>query len=248
MCGYGQHLTERALCYVCGLESVTSCWRFSCSRSFTSFRSLRELELTTLADFEFAIALLEAFRDVALRVPKLTATLVSELYAELRQVIARLEVQVSCCQPPRFADLRMYAHPTLPCCLPSLLKTALKSAAIDEKELSAVKAACSKARQTLVEAFVAWIHNAGASSAVSDHLADFLGDTSTKLADPRVYGDVIYVVRQRAAVDSETDVATVVEQCVGLLARALKQLDRYPKVRERTSVSLVASWCDLDSN
>ncbi|TYZ63626.1 hypothetical protein PybrP1_008989 [[Pythium] brassicae (nom. inval.)] len=170
--------------------------------------SLRELELNTLADFEFAVALLEAFREVALRVRKLATTLVSAMYAELREVVARLEA-------------------------------ALKSSAIAEKELSAVKASCSKARQTLVEAFVAWIHRAGASSSFPELLTDFLGETSTKLADPRVYGDVIYAVRQRAAVDSETDVTAVVDTCVGLLARALKQLDRYPKTTASNIVSAV---------
>lgn len=54
---------------------------------------MRDLELKTLADFEFVNAILEALRDVTLRVPKLAESLASAIYNELRLVIARLEVR-----------------------------------------------------------------------------------------------------------------------------------------------------------
>lgn len=81
-----------------------------------------------------------------------------------------------------------------------------------------------------------WIYNAGAES-LATHQSDFLGETSTKLADPRIYGDVIHIVRKGVA--DEAEVSALVEKCALLLIQALRQLDRYSKTTANHIASAV---------
>ncbi|GAB9473157.1 hypothetical protein Gpo141_00010314 [Globisporangium polare] len=134
------------------------------------------------------------------------------------------------------ADLVSAMYNELRAVMPRL-ETALKATTVEKEELQSIKQTCSKVRQTLVEAFLAWIYNAGATN-FATHQEDFFGETSTKLADPRIYGDVIHVVRKGATAD-ETEVSVLVEKCALLLTQALKQLDRYSKTTASHIVSAV---------
>lgn len=196
--------------------------------------SLRDLELNNVLDFEYVNVILESLRDVAQRVKHFKADLVSAMYNELRAVMPRLEVSLLEDLESGSTDCsRSLADP-----FPVIdMQTALKATTVEKEELQSIKQTCSKVRQTLVEAFLAWIYNAGATN-FATHQEDFFGETSTKLADPRIYGDVIHVVRKGATAD-ETEVSVLVEKCALLLTQALKQLDRYSKTTASHIVSAV---------
>ncbi|KAF1329096.1 hypothetical protein FI667_g6162, partial [Globisporangium splendens] len=118
------------------------------------------------------------------------------------------------------------------------LESAIKSPELEKNELRAIKASCSKIRQALVESFLAWMYNAGAEN-FAVHQEDFLTATSTKLADPRIYGDAVHVLRTGKKPDADDEVRELVGHCADLLTRALAQLDRYTKVTANRIVSAV---------
>ncbi|KAF1772186.1 Armadillo-type fold [Phytophthora cactorum] len=91
----------------------------------------------------------------------------------------------------------------------------------------AAKGACSAIRHTLVEAFLSWLHHPDAANLLTSQV-DFLHNVAGTLADPRVYGDVLAVLR---------------------VSTAISQLDRYSKSTANRIVSgltRIAAACRED--
>ncbi|TMW66322.1 hypothetical protein Poli38472_004087 [Pythium oligandrum] len=105
------------------------------------------------------------------------------------------------------------------------LQSALKTVDADKAQLRTIKLACSATRDLVVETFVFWIYQDGGAHLVRQQ-ADFVEVVVEKLADPRLYGDVLYVLKTK--VDDETFNA-LVSRAICPLLKASKQLDRYSK-------------------
>jgi hypothetical protein len=108
-----------------------------------------------------------------------------------------------------------------------LVQTALKCLSVEPAELRAIKATCSKTRDSLVEAFTWWIHYAACTGDLAHLREEFIGSVVDKLADPRIHGDLLYVSRRFL---DEPSFEAAVEAAAAPLIRAAKQLDRYSKV------------------
>uniref|UniRef100_K3XA07 Uncharacterized protein n=1 Tax=Globisporangium ultimum (strain ATCC 200006 / CBS 805.95 / DAOM BR144) TaxID=431595 RepID=K3XA07_GLOUD len=154
---------------------------------------------------------------------------VSGLVESLRDITLRVPSLPSSSIASIYNDLRLV--------MPRL-ESAIKSPELEKKELRAIKASCSKIRQALVESFLAWMYNAGAENFAA-HQEDFLAVTSTKLADPRIYGDAVHVLITGKKPDADDEIRELVGHCADLLTRALAQLVRYTKVTANRIVSAV---------
>lgn len=79
-----------------------------------------------------------------------------------------------------------------------------------------------------MEAWLAWIHNAGANhfSQLYDELLAL--PPAVVGADPRIYGDALFVALRAA--NQSTKVEDRIEQSVNTVSRALIHLHRYSKV------------------
>jgi hypothetical protein len=95
---------------------------------------------------------------------------------------------------------------------------------LDKQLVRQAKPMCSSIRQVLVEAFVAFIHASG--NGFRQFSNDFLGVSAGKLADPRVFGDVLYSLRH---CKNDEEAAFACEKILNQLTSALKQLERYSK-------------------
>lgn len=101
---------------------------------------------------------------------------------------------------------------------------------MDTNETRAAKATCSRIRHALVEAFLAWLHHHNSRKLLSLKV-HFVQNVSGKLADPRVYGDALAVLRVCKHPDAPEKYRACVQLAAVTLCRALDQIDRYSKVR-----------------
>lgn len=108
------------------------------------------------------------------------------------------------------------------------------SPGLEKSKLKSIKSTCSTIRQTLVEAWLAWIHNAGATH-FSQLYDAFLALPSTVVgADPRIYGDALFVALR--GTNPSINIEDHIEQTVNTVSRALNQLHRYSKVTAQFSI------------
>ncbi|GLD92845.1 hypothetical protein PINS_up001424 [Pythium insidiosum] len=105
------------------------------------------------------------------------------------------------------------------------MQEALAQLDTDKATLKSIKMTCSSTRDALSEAFVVWLHQAGGKHA-ADRWQEIVDQVIEKLADPRVYGDLVFVVRNNAN-GSETQ--QLIERALHPIHRALRQLGRYSK-------------------
>ncbi|KAG1692654.1 hypothetical protein DVH05_025133 [Phytophthora capsici] len=115
-------------------------------------------------------------------------------------------------------------------------------------ERRSAKVACSTIRHTLVEAFISWLHHPDAARLLSSQV-DFLHNVAGTLADPRVYGDVLAVLRASPLPEAPTEYASCRQLAVVTLCQAINQLDRYSKSttnRIVTGLTRIAAACRGD--
>lgn len=103
-------------------------------------------------------------------------------------------------------------------------------------ERRSAKAACSSIRHTLVEAFLAWLHHPDAANLLLLQV-DFLHNIAGTLADPRVYGDVLAILRASSIPEAQSEYALGRQLAVVTLCQAIKQLDRYSQSTSNRIVS-----------
>ncbi|GMF14124.1 unnamed protein product [Phytophthora lilii] len=103
-------------------------------------------------------------------------------------------------------------------------------------ERRSAKGACSAIRHTLVEAFLAWLHHPDTANLLTSQV-DFLHNVAGTLADPRVYGDVLAVLRASNVLEASAEYATGRQLAVVTLCEAINQLDRYSKSTANRIVS-----------
>lgn len=128
------------------------------------------------------------------------------------------------------------------------LETALKSFKKQSAERRSAKAACSAIRHTLVETFLSWLHHPDAANLLTCQV-DFLHNIAGTLADPRVYGDVLAVLRLSSVPEANTEYASCRQLAVVTLCQAISQLDRYSKSTANRIVSgltRIAAACRED--
>lgn len=92
-----------------------------------------------------------------------------------------------------------------------------------------MKAVCSKIRHALVETFLAWLHHHSSSKLLGLHV-HFIQNVAGTLADPRVYGDALAVLRTCSHRDAPEKYKASLELAAVTICRALDQIDRYSKV------------------
>ncbi|EGZ25645.1 hypothetical protein PHYSODRAFT_485908 [Phytophthora sojae] len=115
-------------------------------------------------------------------------------------------------------------------------------------ERRSAKGACSAIRHTLVEAFLAWLHHPDAATLLTCQV-DFLHNVAGTLADPRVYGDVIAVLRASTVPEASIEYDTGRRLAVVTLCQAINQLARYSKSTANRIISgltRVAAACRSD--
>lgn len=130
----------------------------------------------------------------------------------------------------------------------SKLATALATFPKHSAERRAAKGVCSAVRHTLVEAFLSWLHHPDAADLVTLHV-DFLHDVAGTLADPRVYGDVLAVLRASKHPEAASEYATSRKLATETLSEAIHQLNRYSKSTANRIVSgltRIAAACRQD--
>ncbi|ETI36833.1 hypothetical protein F441_16953 [Phytophthora nicotianae CJ01A1] len=128
------------------------------------------------------------------------------------------------------------------------LETALTSFKRQSAERRNAKAACSAIRHTLVETFLAWLHHPDAANLLTSQV-DFLHNVAGTLADPRVYGDVLAVLRVSTVPEARAEYASCRQLAVVTLCQAINQLDRYSKSTANRIVSgltRIAAACRED--
>ncbi|KAL3666056.1 hypothetical protein V7S43_008847 [Phytophthora oleae] len=103
-------------------------------------------------------------------------------------------------------------------------------------ERRSAKVACSAIRHTLVEAFLSWLHHPDAARLLSSQV-NFLHNVAGTLADPRVYGDVLAILRASIVPEATTEYASCRQLAVVTLCQAINQLDRYSKSTANRIVS-----------
>ncbi|KAK1935111.1 hypothetical protein P3T76_010877 [Phytophthora citrophthora] len=116
------------------------------------------------------------------------------------------------------------------------LEVALASFPKSNPERRSAKVACSTIRHTLVEAFLSWLHHPDAAGLLSSQV-DFLHNVAGTLADPRVYGDVLAVLRASTVPEAATEYASCRQLAVVTICQAINQLDRYSKSTTNRIVS-----------
>ncbi|KAE9030828.1 hypothetical protein PR003_g10033 [Phytophthora rubi] len=115
-------------------------------------------------------------------------------------------------------------------------------------ERRSAKASCSAIRHTLVEAFLAWLHHPDAANLLTCQV-DFLHNVAGTLADPRVYGDVLAVLRASTVPEASIEYDTGRRLAVVTLCQAINQLARYSKSTANRIISgltRVAAACRCD--
>ncbi|KAL4177039.1 hypothetical protein KRP22_001975 [Phytophthora ramorum] len=115
-------------------------------------------------------------------------------------------------------------------------------------ERRSAKGACSTIRHTLVEAFLAWLHHPDSASLLTSQV-EFLHNVAGTLADPRVYGDVLAVLRASTVPEASEEYASCRKLAVVTLCQAISQLDRYSKSTANRIVSgltRIAAACRED--
>ncbi|KAG6967849.1 hypothetical protein JG687_00004062 [Phytophthora cactorum] len=130
----------------------------------------------------------------------------------------------------------------------SRLEVALTSFKKQSAERRSAKGACSAIRHTLVEAFLSWLHHPDAANLLTSQV-DFLHNVAGTLADPRVYGDVLAVLRVSTVPEASTEYASCRQLAVVTLCQAISQLDRYSKSTANRIVSgltRIAAACRED--
>ncbi|CEG46217.1 uncharacterized protein PHALS_02632 [Plasmopara halstedii] len=131
----------------------------------------------------------------------------------------------------------------------SRLESALKSfPKTNSVERRSAKAACSTIRHTLVEAFLAWLHHPDAANLLLCQI-DFLHNVAGTLADPRVYGDVLVILRASSIPEARIEYTSGCQLAVETLCEAINQLDRYSQSTVNRIVSgltRIAAACRQD--
>ncbi|RLN96007.1 hypothetical protein BBJ28_00014088 [Nothophytophthora sp. Chile5] len=186
--------------------------------------ALNDCALLSLPDFEFVNALLESIRDICLCKQRLLTSTLEAAFQTLSGVMSRLEVRIT---SPTALSASSEKHVT---------------------ERRAVKSACSMIRHTLVEAFLAWLHHPGATNLVALHV-EFLHNVAGTLADPRVYGDGLLVLRAATLPEARVEYHACRQLAVVTLCQAIDQLDRYSKVSANRIISgltRIAAACHQD--
>ncbi|CAH0480403.1 unnamed protein product [Peronospora belbahrii] len=115
-------------------------------------------------------------------------------------------------------------------------------------ERRSAKGACFTIRGTLVEAFLSWLHHPDASRLLTSQV-DFLHNVAGTLADPRVYGDVLAILRGSTVLEARKEYASGRQLAVVTLCQAINQLDRYSKSTGNRIVSgltRIAAACRED--
>ncbi|OWZ11549.1 hypothetical protein PHMEG_00015418 [Phytophthora megakarya] len=115
-------------------------------------------------------------------------------------------------------------------------------------ERRSAKGLCSAIRHTLVEAFLAWLHHPDAANLLTSQV-DFLHNVAGTLADPRVYGDVLAILRASTVPEARAEYASSRQLAVATVCEAINQLDRYSKSTTNRIVSgltRIAAACRED--
>ncbi|KAJ8575754.1 hypothetical protein ON010_g3456 [Phytophthora cinnamomi] len=115
-------------------------------------------------------------------------------------------------------------------------------------ERRSAKGSCSAIRHTLVEAFLAWLHHPDAAKLLTCQV-DFLHNVAGTLADPRVYGDVLAVLRASTVPGANVEYDTGRRLAVVTICQAINQLARYSKLTANRIISgltRVAAACRCD--
>ncbi|CAI5740512.1 unnamed protein product [Peronospora destructor] len=110
------------------------------------------------------------------------------------------------------------------------------------------KVACSAIREMLVEAFLSWLHHPDTTRLLTSQV-DFLHNVAGTLADPRVYGDVLAVLRGSTVPEARKEYELGRQLAVVTLCQAIHQLDRYSKSAANRIVSgltRIAAACRKD--
>ncbi|POM67610.1 Hypothetical protein PHPALM_16358, partial [Phytophthora palmivora] len=117
-----------------------------------------------------------------------------------------------------------------------------------QAERRSAKGACSSIRHTLVEAFLSWLHHPDAANLLTFQV-DFLHNVAGTLADPRVYGDVLAILRASTVPEASAEYASCRQLAVATVCQAINQLDRYSKSTTNRIISgltRVAAACHED--
>ena len=100
----------------------------------------------------------------------------------------------------------------------------------------------------LVEAFLAWLHHPDTTRLLPSQV-DFLHNVAGTLADPRVYGDVLAVLRGSTVPEARKEYELGRQLAIVTLCQAINQLDRYSKSTANRIVSgltRIAAACRED--
>lgn len=99
-----------------------------------------------------------------------------------------------------------------------------------------------------MEALLSWLHHPDAANLLTSQV-DFLHNVAGTLADPRVYGDVLAILRASTVPEASTEYASCRQLAVVTLCQAINQLDRYSKSTANRIVSgltRIAAACRED--
>lgn len=99
-----------------------------------------------------------------------------------------------------------------------------------------------------MEAFLSWLHHPDATKMLPCQV-DFLHNVAGTLADPRVYGDVLAVLRGSTLPEARKEYESGRQLAVVTLCHAINQLDRYSKSTANRIVSgltRIAAACRED--
>ncbi|KAI9922615.1 hypothetical protein PsorP6_000668 [Peronosclerospora sorghi] len=130
----------------------------------------------------------------------------------------------------------------------SRLEVALMAFQKRSVERRSAKRACSSIRYTLVETFLAWLHHPDTATMLSLQVT-FLHNVAGTLADPRIYGDVLALLRDSTVPEARTEYDAGRHRAVATLCEAITQLERYSKSTANRIVSgltRIAAACRED--
>ena len=99
-----------------------------------------------------------------------------------------------------------------------------------------------------METFLSWLHHPDTAKLLALQV-DFLHNVAEPLADPRVYGDVLAVLRGSTVPEARTEYLSGRQVAVVTLCQAMHQLDRYSQSTTNRIVSgltRVAAACRED--
>ncbi|KAI9912776.1 hypothetical protein PsorP6_005102 [Peronosclerospora sorghi] len=118
----------------------------------------------------------------------------------------------------------------------SRLEVALMDFQKRSVERRSAKRACSSIRYTLVETFLAWLHHPDTATILSLQVT-FLHNVAGTLADPRIYGDVMALLRYSTVPEARTEYDAGRHRAFVTLCEAITQLKRYSKSTANRIVS-----------